>query len=74
VIVDGVRFTPEHAARALAFANTADEAALRRAGVYGRGVGILLEGRPFASLSALGDTPYVGEKTMEAIARATAAP
>lgn len=70
-VVDGVSFDAEHAARALAWVNTADEAAVRAAGVYGRGVSIILEQRPFASIEAFGATPYVGEKTVQAVANAT---
>jgi len=74
VRVDGVAFDAAHAARALTFVNTASEEQLRAAGVYGRGVSVVLGGRPFASLSAFGDTPYVGAKTVEAVHAATAAP
>ncbi|MCO4743263.1 MAG: serine/threonine protein kinase [Proteobacteria bacterium] len=71
VSVDGVSFDAPHAARAVEWLNTADEVTLRAAGVYGRGVGIVLGQRPFASIEAFGTTPYVGEKTVQAVADAT---
>ena len=58
------------AERALDFLNSADESALRKAGVYGRGVNIVLKGRPFADLQAFANTPYIGEKTVQAVADA----
>lgn len=74
VVVDGVFFSAAQVPRALAFVNEADEEALRRAGVYGRGVNVILERRPFASLQAFGDTPQIGIKTVEAVHRATLSP
>ena len=71
LLVDGVAFDPAHAERALAWLNSAEEAEIRAAGVYGRGVGIILDQRPFASLEAFGATPYVGEKTVAAVAAAS---
>lgn len=69
--VDGVSFDADHASRALIWLNSADEAAVRASGVYGRGVTIVLEQRPFASIEAFGATPYVGEKTVQAVAEAS---
>jgi len=66
-----VVFDDAHAARALEFINTADDGALRRAGVYGRGVNIILDNRPFSDLESFGAVPYIGTKTVEAVARAT---
>ncbi len=63
-VYDGVVMDADQAARALKFLNTASEAELRAAGVYGRGVSVVLEHRPFASLQAAADTPYIGEKTL----------
>lgn len=64
IVVDGVTLTATEAKLALDFANTASEADLRRVGVYGRGVNIILEGRPFSSMEALAQTPYIAEKTI----------
>ena len=69
-VVDGVYFDAEQAVRALEFINTADEPALRAAGVYGRGVNIILSQRPFDSLKTFGTTPQIGEKTVQAVHRA----
>ncbi|MCP4805465.1 MAG: serine/threonine protein kinase [Proteobacteria bacterium] len=63
---DGVWMTPSQAAATLAFVNTADEAGLKEAGVYGRGVGLILENRPFASMDEFADTAYIGDKTVAA--------
>ncbi|MBW2258373.1 MAG: hypothetical protein JRI25_27785, partial [Deltaproteobacteria bacterium] len=71
VFVDGVRFEAAHAERALVFVNSAPEEEIRDAGVYGRGVTVILSSRPFETLQAFGDTPYVGEKTVRAVALAT---
>lgn len=71
VVVDGVTFDGAHAARALIWLNSADEQAVRAAGVYGRGVSIILEQRPFPSVEAFGATPFIGEKTVAAVADAT---
>jgi hypothetical protein len=69
--VEGVRFEAAHATRALEFLNSAPEEEIRAAGVYGRGVSVILSNRPFESLQAFGDTPYIGEKTVRAVAFAT---
>ena len=67
VVVDSVSFTPAEAAATLTFANEADAAVLRKAGIYNRGVSIVLDNRPFGSLQALGETRGIGEKTMESL-------
>ena len=51
--------------------NAATEQDLRDAGVYNRGVTVILDNRPFASMDAFGATPYVGEATVKAVAAAT---
>ena len=51
--------------------NTADEDSLRRAGIYGRGVNIILEKRPFADIQSFGDTPYIGEKSIRSALEAS---
>ena len=65
-LYDGVSMTPAEAARTLAWVNDSDEATLRASGVYGRGVNIILDGRPFATIEAFVATPYIGEKTVRA--------
>ena len=72
-VVDGVFFSAAHASRAVAFLNSASEEQLRTAGVYGRGVGVILNARPFADIQSFGATPQVGEKTVQAIHRVTEA-
>ena len=71
VYADGVFFTTEEAAAAKRWLNEADEAAVRGAGIAGRQVNILLEGRPWASVSAFADTPWIGEKTLESVRSAS---
>ena len=66
VRVDDVLLTAAEADAALGFINTADEAALRAAGIAGRQVNIILEKRPFDDLAAFGATPFIGRKTVEA--------
>jgi tRNA A-37 threonylcarbamoyl transferase component Bud32 len=71
LVVDGITFTSAHADRALAWINTATEQQLREAKVYDRGVTVILTNRPFASMQAFGDTPWIGEATVRAAAEAT---
>lgn len=66
VNVDGVFMRADQARGVLHWVNTASEDELRSAGIYGRGVNALVEGRPFASIEALGASPGVGEKTLRA--------
>jgi hypothetical protein len=73
VRVDDITLSGAEAAAALRFVNSADESALRAAGVAGRQVNIILEKRPFADLVAFGATPFIGRKTVEAVAAAAAA-
>ena len=65
VIIDDVQLTGSQAAALLIWVNTADEDALRAAGIYTRGVNIIVEKRPFASIHEFSDTPYIGRKTIE---------
>ena len=60
-----ISLTVAEADAALGFINTADEAALRAAGIAGRQVNINLEKRPF-DFAAFGATPFIGRKTVEA--------
>jgi hypothetical protein len=69
-IVDEVPFTAAHAAKTLAWVNAAEPDALRAAGVYDRGVDLILAERPFPSLEAFGATKGIGTKTVEAVSRA----
>lgn len=64
---DGVAMTDAEAARTVTFVNEASEQQIREAGVYGRGVSVLQDNRPFGSMSELASTPYIGEKTIRAV-------
>ena len=70
VRVDDVTLSGAEAAASLRFVNSADEAALRAAGIAGRQVNIILEKRPFSDLPAFASTPFIGRKTVEAVAAA----
>ncbi len=71
IYIDELYVAPENATRALKWVNSADEAALRASGIYGRGVNLILEKRPFASLEAFAATPYIGKKSVEAAIKAS---
>ena len=58
----------------LRFVNEASEDQLRRAGVYPRGVDVIVEGRPFPTLAALDAAPGIGAKTLAALRRAAQPP
>lgn len=73
VVADGVRFSAEQAAAALAFVNDADGEALRAAGIAPRQANILLDQRPFPDLATVAATPFIGEKTLESILQAVGA-
>lgn len=64
ISIDGVVISADQARRTLAWVNTADKAALTAAGIYPRGVNIILAQRPFASLQAMAATPYIGQKSV----------
>ncbi|MBT3221417.1 MAG: hypothetical protein HN348_20220, partial [Proteobacteria bacterium] len=51
--------------------NSASEEELVKAGVVSRSIGIILDKRPFGTMQAFANTPYIGQKTVEAIARQT---
>lgn len=70
IYIDELYVAPEDATRALKWVNSADEAALRASGIYGRGVILILEKRPFASIEAFAATPYIGKKSVEAAIKA----
>ena len=72
VTADGVTFTADHALRALSWLNGADKTALLGAGIAPRQVALIQDGRPFSSLEAFASTPQIGEKTVAAVASATA--
>ena len=65
VLVDGVRFEPEHAVRALTWVNTAEEYDVRRAGISGAQVNTLMKNRPYDSLQDFGSTYGIGQKTVQ---------
>jgi eukaryotic-like serine/threonine-protein kinase len=65
VVADGVSFTAGEASVAIGLLNDSDEAALRALGISGQQLNIVLEHRPFASLTAFAATPYIGEKTVQ---------
>jgi serine/threonine-protein kinase len=69
VTLEGVSFSAGEATRVLRFANEADDAAMRAAGVYPQARRSLLEGRPFADLRSLADAPFISTKTLEALKR-----
>ncbi|MEZ4321337.1 MAG: protein kinase [Myxococcota bacterium] len=71
LVVDDVGFTAAEAARALEWVNGADADALKAAGVYLKGVEVILANRPFASMEAFGETKGIGTKTVEAVLRAS---
>jgi predicted Ser/Thr protein kinase len=71
VLVDNVEMDQETAKRALAWVNAASEDDLVKAGVYDRGVETILASRPFASMTAFGDTRMIGEATVRAVVEAS---
>ncbi len=71
VTVDGVTFTAPHARRAVLWLNAAEAHQLRDAGVYGRGVAVIEQNRPFRDLQDFAATPGIGEKTIDAVYAAT---
>lgn len=62
---DGVEFTNLEAARALAAANDANRDALSSVGIAGAQANLVLEGRPWISLSQVAETSGIGPLTME---------
>ena len=64
VYADGVVFSAAEAAAAVQFINTADESALRSAGIASRQVNIILKERPFSGIQAFAETHFIGEKTV----------
>ena len=70
VRADGVSFTAGEATRALVYLNNASKAELTAAGMAGRQSNIAIDKRPWASIEAFASTPYIGEKTVEALKRA----
>jgi hypothetical protein len=66
VSYDDVVMTPADAAAAVAWVNRATPEELAAAGVYRRGVEVVLENRPFADMKTFAATRMVGTKTVEA--------
>ncbi|MEL6345102.1 MAG: serine/threonine-protein kinase [Myxococcota bacterium] len=64
IVVDGVSFTASQAKAALMFVNEASYQQLRDAGMYPRQINVVMDKRPFASIAAFGETPFIGEKTV----------
>ena len=71
VYIDDLLIQPAQAAKALKWINSADEATLRASGIYARGVNVILQHRPFATIEAFAATPYIGKKSVEAALNAT---
>ena len=69
--VDGVYFDAAHAGRALALVNSGTDEQLRSAGVLTRQLNVIKQGRPFADLTAFGNAYGIGEKTVQAVHRAS---
>lgn len=69
-MADGVAFTANQGERAVAWLNAATPDELEAAGIYDRGVGVILQSRPFHDLVHVAETPGIGTKTMEAVAAA----
>jgi hypothetical protein len=67
VIADGVRFDSAVARKALTWVNMATKEQLLSAGIAPHQANILLETRPYADLGAVAETPFIGEKTVDAI-------
>ena len=67
VVADDVRFTGAEAAAAVRWVNAATRQELLDAGIAAHQVNILLEKRPFADVAAMAATPFIGEKTVEAV-------
>jgi len=70
VRADGVSFSAAEAARAVVFLNNASKSELTAAGMAGRQANIVIDKRPWASVEAFASTPFIGEKTVEALKRA----
>ena len=67
VMADGVPMSVAGAAQTLQFVNTASIADLKRAGVYRKGVDIIVAQRPFASMEAFADTYGIGPGTVKSV-------
>ncbi len=74
ILVDEVRFSAEQAEAALRWLNSADSDSLRASGIAPRQANIILDGRPFESVQAFGDTPYIGTKTVQSVLDQVSAP
>ncbi|MBX2796298.1 MAG: serine/threonine protein kinase [Myxococcales bacterium] len=74
IVVDGIRFERAEAIRALRFVNEASGEALAAAGIYPRGVEVILRERPFDSLEDFGHTKGIGKRTVLAVQGAESGP
>lgn len=61
--------TPADASAAVAWVNRATPEELAAAGVYRRGVEVVVANRPFADMKAFASTKLIGTKTVEAALR-----
>ncbi len=66
---DGVDFDSELARQTLVLANNATEAQLRDYGLSSRATDGVLDDRPFTTVEALSEVPYLGKSTMEKFAK-----
>ncbi|MCA9494940.1 MAG: hypothetical protein KC621_33665 [Myxococcales bacterium] len=71
LVVDDVGMSRAQADAMVRFVNTATPDQLAAAGVYDRGVGVILQNRPFASAEAFAATSGIGTKTVQACLRAS---
>jgi DNA uptake protein ComE-like DNA-binding protein len=74
LVVDEVPFTPEEAARTVEWLNSATIPEIEAAGVYDKGVGLILNGRPFSDIESFGAIKGIGTKTVEAAKKAGGSP
>ena len=65
-MIDAVWVEAAIEGRVLAWVNRASESELKAAGIYARGINIILEKRPFSSLDSFAQTPYLGTKSLQA--------
>ncbi len=69
---DDVPFTEAEAEATMAWVNDASPNALAEAGVWDRGVGVILDARPFRDVEHLASTKWIGTKTVQACKDAAA--
>jgi hypothetical protein len=67
VVVDEVTMTLEQGKALVALVNRATPDELASWGIYDQGVGVILNGRPFATVEQFGQTRGIGKKTVEVL-------